>query len=123
MEDSDVELDPLEEEQNEIQFVQEQDRGNDSNTELIAPAATTSDHGEIANFENTSEIDQALNPKVVEKHGFGVVVPPVKRRWRYIAYQEPAVSRILDEYDDPDEVVFLVRFTDGREDDVSTNLS
>ncbi|KAL9105078.1 MAG: hypothetical protein Q9163_000091 [Psora crenata] len=53
----------------------------------------------------------------VEKHGFAVVVPHVTRRWEYAVYEEPPVEEVLEEFEDEDELSYLVRFTDGTEDE------
>ncbi|KAL9638931.1 MAG: hypothetical protein Q9164_001240 [Protoblastenia rupestris] len=57
----------------------------------------------------------------VEKHGLAIVVPPVTRRWEYKLHEEPLVQEIIEEYDDDDEVIYLVRFTDGTENEIPFN--
>ena len=56
----------------------------------------------------------------VKKHGFSVKVPPAQRRWEYQVYKEPAVARILEEYDQ-EELSYLVRFEDGSEEQVGSS--
>lgn len=119
MELSDAEMDEPDEEQLEIQFVEEQDRRTDSDVEPSGPTARLSDHAKDLKIESTPRMDSALNAELIQKHGYAVVVPPIQRPWEYMTFKEPAVIQVLDEYDDPDEVVFQVRFADGREDDVS----
>ena len=50
------------------------------------------------------------------KCGIAVVVPPVERRWEYRVFpDEPRVSEIIDEFEDTEEVQYLVAFEDGHE--------
>ena len=55
----------------------------------------------------------------VEKHGLAIVVPPITRRWEYKIHEEPLLEEIIEEYDNHDEVIYLVRYTDGTENEVS----
>ena len=56
----------------------------------------------------------------VKKNGFSVKVPPAQRRWEYQVYKEPAVVRILEEYDEED-LSYLVRFDDGSQEQVGSS--
>ncbi|KAL9131362.1 MAG: hypothetical protein Q9217_000689 [Psora testacea] len=57
----------------------------------------------------------------VEKHRLAIVVPPVTRRWEYKIHEEPQLEEILEEYEGKDELSYLVRFTEGTEDEISFN--
>ena len=59
----------------------------------------------------------------IRKHGLAVVVPPATRRWEYQVYEEPAVQEVLEEYDEDEDVSYLVRYIDGSEAIVSEKLS
>lgn len=69
---------------------------------------------------NPKEDPREQTQSLVKKHGFSVQVPPAQRRWEYQVYEEPAVVRILEEYDDEDPS-YLVRFEDGSEEQVSSS--
>lgn len=61
----------------------------------------------------------ALNETAVKKDGFAIIVPSVQRPWDYMAYEEPNIEEILEEYEDEDAIYYLARFTDGTEEEVS----
>ncbi|KAG8529480.1 uncharacterized protein KY384_006117 [Bacidia gigantensis] len=54
----------------------------------------------------------------IAKNGIAILVPPVKRQWEYQVYEEPFVMEIVEEYEDNDEVSYLVRFEDGSDETV-----
>lgn len=63
-----------------------------------------------------------LHQEIVAKDGFAIVIPPVRQRWEYREYYEaPFISKVLEEYDHPDVVRFLVKFSDGNESRVSSS--
>lgn len=49
-----------------------------------------------------------------------IVVPPVQRRWEYRVYhEEVSVAEVLEELNDSEELLFLVKLSDGNEVTVS----
>jgi hypothetical protein len=49
-----------------------------------------------------------------------IVVPPVQRRWEYQVYhEEVSVDEVLEEFNDSEELHFLVKLSDGNEVTVS----
>lgn len=70
-----------------------------------------------------SALGEVLHEKAVKRDGFAVVVPPAQNRWEYKVFSEDdAVDEILEEYYDAGFVEYLVLFSDGSEDVVSTLL-
>ena len=55
----------------------------------------------------------------IQKHQLAVVVPQVTHRWEYAIYEEPIAEEVLEEYNDEDEVTYLVRLNDDTEEVVS----
>ena len=51
--------------------------------------------------------------------GFEIRAPQVREPREYIAYHNPEISEILQEYDNEGDVSYLVRFTDDRVEEVS----
>ena len=60
-----------------------------------------------------------LRPDLVKRHGIAVVVYPVERPWEYRPYTGPAVSEIVERYDDGGLIEYLVRYEDEDEEVVS----
>lgn len=60
--------------------------------------------------------------EIIAQDSIIVVVPPVQQRWEYREYHEaPFIRKVLEEYDHPDAVQFLVKFSDGNESRVSSS--
>ena len=94
----------------ELQFAQQTLNESSGETSLTEPVFV---------FQGSNKVDSDDRTQYfVKNHGFSVVVPPAERRWEYQVYKEPAVSQILEEFDD-DEVSYLVRFEDGSQEEVS----
>lgn len=45
--------------------------------------------------------------------GIVIRVPPVERRWEYQSYNEAPVVKVLEEYDDGEDLQYLVKLQDG----------
>ena len=76
-----------------------------------------SEHSPVSTISVTYE---ALHPEVIGRDAVQVVVPSVQRRWEYRPYQEEAfISKVIKEYDDSEELQFLVKYSDGNEEEVS----
>jgi len=45
--------------------------------------------------------------------GIAISVPPVERRWEYQSYNEAPVVKVLEEYDDGEDLQYLVKLQDG----------
>ena len=60
-----------------------------------------------------------LNEAAVGRDGFEIKVPPVQEPWNYVLYDEPEIEEILEEFNNEDDISYLVRFTDERIDEVS----
>ena len=54
--------------------------------------------------------------------GIAILVPPVERRWEYCSYIEAPVEKILEEYDDGEDLRYLVKLSDGCKQKVSEVL-
>ena len=68
------------------------------------------------------DLGEALRPESVRKRGIAVVVHPVERAWEYRLYGGPAVTEIVERYDDGGFIEYLVRYDDESEDVVSCGI-
>lgn len=68
-----------------------------------------------------SALGEKLDEEAVKRNGLAVIVPPAQNRWEYEAFrEEDDVDEILEEYDDAGFIEYLVLFSDGSEDVVSS---
>lgn len=65
------------------------------------------------------QLGEALQPESVRKRGIAVVVHPVEEASEYRLYGGPAVSEIVESYDDGGLIEYLVRYDDETEEVVS----
>ncbi|KAL8970689.1 MAG: hypothetical protein Q9183_001399 [Haloplaca sp. 2 TL-2023] len=70
--------------------------------------------------EKTSSVEQAGSFVELAHNDITILVPPVTNRWQYRVYRsELEIASILEEYEDLDELQYLVRFSDGHKSEVS----
>lgn len=73
----------------------------------------------VTSADSLLDLGEALQPESVRKRGIAVVVHPVERASEYRLYGEPAVSEIVESYDDGGFIEYLVRYEDESEEVVS----
>ncbi len=77
----------------------------------------------VTSADSLLELGEALHPESVRKRGIAVVVHPVESALEYRLYGEPAVSEIVESYDDGGLIEYLVRYEDESEEVVSRGIS
>lgn len=88
-----------------------------------SPSSSTHDiRNGVLSAKSLLQLGEALQPESVRKRGIAVVVHPVERAWEYRLYGGPAVSEILERYDDGGFIEYLVRCDDESEEVVSLVL-
>ena len=88
-----------------------------------SPSSSTHDiRNGVLSAKSLLELGEALRPESVRKRGIAVVVHPVEKAWEYRLYGEPAVSEILERYDDGGFIEYLVRYDDESEEVVSWDI-
>ena len=73
-------------------------------------------------LDTTSEKSYSMkywNKAAVNRDGLEIRAPPIREPWQYVVYDKPEISEVLQEYSDEGSVSYLVRFTDGRVEEVS----
>ena len=102
------------------------DSSSSSNGEPVqtvpSPTPSSSTHdirNGVLSAMSLLELGEALQPESVRKRGIAVVVHPVERAWEYRFYGGPAVTEIVERYDDGGFIEYLVRYDDESEDVVS----
>ena len=102
------------------------DSSSSSNGEPVqivpSPTPSSSTHdirNGVLSAMSLLELGEALQPESVRKRGIAVVVHPVERAWEYRLYGGPAVTEIVERYDDGGFIEYLVRYDDESEDVVS----
>ena len=83
------------------------------------PSSTHDIRNGVLSAMSLLDLGEALQPESVRKRGIAVVVHPVERAWEYRLYGGPAVSEIVERYDDGGFIEYLVRYDDESEDVVS----
>ena len=76
----------------------------------------------VTSADSLLKLGEALHPESVQKRGIAVVVHPVERAWEYCLYEGPAVSEIVERYDDGGLIEYLVRYEDETEEVVSRGI-
>ena len=89
------------------------------------PSASLTSHdirNGVLSAESLLQLGEALQPESVRKRGIAVVVHPVERAWEYRLYGGPAVSGIVERYNDGGFIEYLVRYDDESEEVVSRGI-
>ncbi len=73
----------------------------------------------VISVDSLLELGEALHAESVRKRGIAVVVHPVEKAWEYRLHRGPAVSEIVERYDDGGLIEYLVRYEDETEEVVS----
>ena len=105
------------------------DNSSDSDDEPVQTVQTPSQQfpsHDILNGATSAdsllELGEALQPESVRKRGIAVVVHPIDEPSEYRPYEEPAVSEIVEGYDDGGFIEYLVRYEDESEEVVSQGI-
>ena len=77
----------------------------------------------VMSTDSLLDLGEALHPESVRKRGIAVVVHPVQRASEYRLYGVPAVSEIVERYDDGGLIEYLVRYEDESEEVVSCGIA
>ena len=83
------------------------------------PFSSTNIPNGVPSADSLLKLGEALQPESVRKRGIAVVVYPVERASEYRLYGGPAVSEIVERYDDGGLIEYLVRYEDDSEEVVS----
>lgn len=105
------------------------DNSSDSDDEPVqtvrTPSQPISSHNisnSVTSADSLLELGEALQPESVRKRGIAVVVHPVDEPSEYRPYEGPAVSEIVEGYDDGGLIEYLVRYEDESEEVVSQGI-
>ena len=105
------------------------DNSSDSDVEPVqtvqTPSQLLSSHDTpngLSSGVSLLKLGEALQPASIRKRGIAVVVHPVENPSEYRLYQGPAVSEIVEQYDDGGLIEYLVRFEDESEEVVSQGI-
>ena len=105
------------------------DNSSDSDDEPVqtvrTPSQQFSSHDILngaTSADSLLELGEALQPESVRKRGIAVVVHPVDEPSEYRPYEGPAVSEIVEGYDDGGLIEYLVRYEDESEEVVSQGI-
>lgn len=118
MADSDGESDDVV--MGEVQF--DREISPDSDDDLVGPIENKSlgtDGDDVPMTESVFVFQgtpvTGANTDNIRKRGLAVVIPPATRRWEYQLYDDSAVQEVLEEYDEDEDVTYLVKYTDGSQ--------